>query len=135
MWIVCDIALQHEAGVIARCLIGVDPTGAERMRYAEAVAAQAVPLTDRERRLWRRMLAQPLLFNAVDGALALVRPGSGIRQRSYTMLAVLETTPTYADLFLARARPRPRVALSVAITAAKGILRMLFGLVVVAATR
>jgi hypothetical protein len=130
-----DVDLQHEAGVIARCLIGRDPTDAERMRYAEAVTARAVPLTAREARLWRRTIAHPRLFNPVDAALALRRPTSGIRQRGYIMLAVLEASPAHADLFLARERTRALVALSVLAAVASGALRTLVGLLVIAATR
>jgi hypothetical protein len=127
--------LQFEAGVIARRLIGRDPTDAERVRYAEAMTRRAVPLSARERRLWHQMLLRPRLFNAVDGALALTRPTSGIRQRGYTMLAVLEASPEHTDLFLARARPRAFVALSVVGAGAAGIARALLGLLVIAATR
>ncbi len=130
-----DVALQHEAGVVARCLIGCDATDDERSRYAEAVARRAVPLTEREARLWRRMIVRPWLFNAVDGALALVRPASGIRQRGYVMLAVLEASPQHADLFLARERPRTRVVLSVLRATVVGGLRALLGLLVLAVTR
>jgi hypothetical protein len=130
-----DVSLQFEAGVVARRLIGRDPTDAERVRYADAVTRQAVPLSDRETRLWQRMLARPRLFNAVDGALALVRPTSGIRQRGYTMLAVLEASPEHIDLFLARERARPLVALSLLAAGAVGILRALLGFLVIAATR
>lgn len=130
-----EIALQLEAGVVARCLIGRDPTDAERMRYADAVTRRAIPLSGREARLWRRMLAWPWIFNAVDGALALVRPTSDIRQRGYTMLAVLEASPQHADLFLARRRARALVVLSVLAAAAAGALRALLGLLVIAATR
>lgn len=130
-----EIPLQREAGVIARCLIGRDATDAERRRYAEAVTRHATPLTGREARLWRRMIAHPGLYNAVDGALALTRPGSPIRQRGYTMLAVLETSTEHVDLFIARERPRARVALSLAIAGSAGALRALLGLVVVAVTR
>jgi hypothetical protein len=130
-----DVALQLEAGVVARHLIGRDPADAERIRYADAVTRQALPLTDRERRLWQRMLAHPRLFNAVDGALALVRPTSPIRQRGYIMLAVLEASPEHTDLFLARERRRSLVLLSVFTAAAAGAMRALLGLLVIAATR
>lgn len=130
-----DDALQLEARVLARRLIGREPTPAERARYADAVARRAVPLSDRESRLWRRMLARPRLFNAVDGALALVEPRGGIRQRAQIMLAVLEASPEHVDLFLARARPRPLVVLSVLATGAVAALRAPLGLLVIAVTR
>ncbi len=130
-----DVALQLEAGVIARRLIGRDPTDAERARYAEAVIAHGVPLSEREARLWRRVLAHPRLFDAVDGALALTQPASPIRQRGYTMLAVLEASPQHADLFLARRRARSLVVLSVLAAATAGGLRALLGLLVIATTR
>jgi len=130
-----DVALQREAGVVARRLIGRDATPAERMRYAEAVARRGIPLTAREARLWQRVIAHPRLFNSVDGALALVRPTSGIRQRGYIMLAVLEASPQHVDLFLARERARPLVVLSVIGAAVAGALRVPLGLLVVAVTR
>jgi hypothetical protein len=133
--IVSDLALQLEAGVVARRLIGRDPADAERIRYAEAVSRRALPFSDREQRLWQRILARPLLFNAVDGALALVEPTSPIRQRGYIMLAVLEASPEHTDLFLARERARWLVVISVLGAAIVGGLRALLGLLVIAATR
>jgi hypothetical protein len=130
-----EIPPHLEAGVIARCLIGRDATDAERRRYTEAVARRGIPLTGREARLWSRMIAHPKLYNAVDGALALVRPASAIRQRGYMMLAVLEASTEHVDLFLARERPRWRVGLSLAVATSAGAARTLLGLVVVAATR
>jgi len=132
---VADIPLHLEAGVIARRLIGRDATEAERSRYAEAVERRAIPLSPREARLWRRMLARPPLYDAVDAALALVRPSSPIRQRGYMMLAVLEASPAHTDAFLARERARPLVVLSVLAAAAAGALRALAGLLVLATTR
>ena len=133
--IVPDVALQHEAGVVARRIIGRDPTDAERRRYAEALTRIAVPLSPRETRLWRRMLAHPWLYDAVDGALALVQPASGIRQRGYTMLAVLEASTAHTELFLARPRPRVRVLLSVLAAGGVGALRTSLGLIVIAVSR
>jgi hypothetical protein len=129
------VALQLEADVVARRLIGRDPVDAERTRYADAVARRALPLSAREQRLWQLMLRRPWAFNAVDGALALTRPASPIRQRGYIMLAVLEASPHHTDLFLSRPRPRPRVALSVLAATGAGALRALLGLLVIAATR
>jgi hypothetical protein len=130
-----DVDLRHEADVLARCLIGRDPSDAQRTRYADAVTRRAAPLPAREQRLWRRVVAHPRLYNAVDGALALVRPASPIRERGYIMLAVLEASPEHVDLFLARKRARPLVVLSVLAAAAAGALRVLGGLVVIVASR
>ena len=127
--------LQLEAGVVARCLIGRAPTDAECARYADAVTRRADALHGREARLWCRVVAHPWLYNAVDGALALVQPASPIRQRGYIMLAVLEASTAHTDLFLARTRARPLVVGSVVATAVVGAVRTLLGLVVIAAAR
>lgn len=121
--------------MIARRLIGRDPADAERIRYADAVTRRAVPFSDREERLWQRMLARPRVFNAVDGALALVQPTSPIRQRGYIMLAVLEASPEHTDLFLARERRQSLVLLTVLAAATAGAVRALLGLLVIAVTR
>jgi hypothetical protein len=130
----CD-TLQHEAAVIARCLVGRDATPPQQQRYAAAVSRHGFAFAAREQRLWRRMLAHPRLYSAVDGALALVRPDSGIRQRGYIMLAVLEASPEHADLFLAVRRPAPLVVLTALGTAIAGASRTLLGLLVIAVTR
>lgn len=130
-----EVPLELEAGSVARCLIGREPTVAECARYADAVTRKAAVLHGREARLWRRIVTYPWLYNSVDGALALIRPASPIRQRGYIMLGVLEASPAHTDLFLARARARPLVALSVVATVLAGAVRTLLGLVVIAASR
>jgi hypothetical protein len=127
--------LKLEARTVARCLIGREPTDAERARYADAVCRKASALHGREARLWKRVVAHPWLYSAVDGALSLVRPASPIRHRGYIMLAVLEASTAHTDLFLARPRARPLVVVSVVATALASVVRSLFGLVVIAATR
>lgn len=121
--------------MVARCLIGREPTDGERARYADAVARQTTALHGRDARLWRRIVTYPWLYNAVDGALALIQPASPIRHRTYLMLAVLEASPAHAELFLARARPRPLVVVSVVATAVAGAARTVLGLVVITVTR
>lgn len=98
--------LAAEADRITRRLTGVPATPEERERYAAATARIVAPLDDGSARLWELMMRRPRTFSFIDAGLALLDPTGPVRQRLLVMLAILEASPTHADLFLPQTERR-----------------------------
>ena len=90
--------LETEAATLGCYLVGWPIDGQRGCNCVPSAAAS--PLSPE--RLLRRAIRQPWLLGFIDGALALRRPGSGLRRRLRLMFAILETSPFYCD-----SSPRP----------------------------
>jgi hypothetical protein len=101
-----DVAMadRRSGAVFGRYLLGRAPSERAVDLFARAVA-MLPPLDARDARLAALVCTYRILTGPLDGALALLRPGSGVRRRSYIMLAVLAPT----DRLIAWLRRRPLV--------------------------
>lgn len=72
--------------------------------YIKAIEIKQLSLTDNENGIWLFMMKNKWSIGCIDSALAFFSPHSNIRKRLLVMLAILETMPEYADLFLPRSR-------------------------------
>lgn len=98
-----DAPDDRTAVALARHLIGEPPTAAEIARWRDAIAARGAALErERDRRLWRLIVAAPALAGPVDAGLALTDPHSPVRHRLCLLLAVLEASPVHTRRFLPR---------------------------------
>jgi hypothetical protein len=126
-----DDDLPRHARLVARHLIGEEPTADEAARWARALEVAALPLErERDRRLWALAMRGPGWLGLVDAGLALADPHSPVRQRVCLMLAILEASPAHTRHFLAgRWGPGALLALGARGTAA--VLRAAAGLALV----
>jgi hypothetical protein len=97
--IVSDMQQSSDARVFCRYLIGQDPSEAIVGRYARALAATGFDPAGRDP-LMLFVRRHPSLLGPLDAACALFAPRHELRQRLVLLLALLETTPEHADLFL-----------------------------------
>lgn len=93
-----------EAHIICRYLLGRPATAKVVELYQLALLKHPLSLNTKETALWQKCMRHPILLSLTDAALAVKDPQSGIRKRIFTCLAILETQPEYARLFL----PAPR---------------------------
>lgn len=118
-------AENQTAIVLGRYLIGVAPGDRAIELFVRAVARLPAP-DARDQRLLSLILAHPSLTGIIDAGLALRAPESAVRRRMLIMLAVLESMPEHAPMFLP-ARPSKREHLDAAAHAIRAVLRAAAG--------
>ena len=105
-------ALSQEGAAIARYLVGSAPPAPILERYVQAHTAlfPDVP-SPSDRSLVVFIRRHPWALPYLDGAMGLLRPHGLLRNKILLMLALLETTPEFADLFFPeRASPGSALA-------------------------
>lgn len=96
--------LEREARILGRYLLREEPDSLCVELYAEAMEKRPAACDAQDERLLRLALRQPWTLGLLDGALALRKPNSALRQKLFTMIAILETRPAYAARFLSQER-------------------------------
>ena len=101
------LALEAEARLFARYLVGRPPPAEQVERYRAANAAIFTePVAREDAALVAFARRHPWSVSLLDAASGLLRPGSLLRNKILLMAAILETSPAFADEFLPRdARP------------------------------
>jgi hypothetical protein len=94
----------EEALVFGRYLLQRQPDNCSLALYEQAVAKLSLVLTPEDEQLLQFMLRRPWSIGLIDAGLALLNPHSQVRRKIFVMLAILETQPQYAHLFLPQAR-------------------------------
>lgn len=89
--------IPQEARAIARYILHADPGEKEIALYGQALARLRIPSDDK---LSGLALRHPVLLPYLDSGLAVLEPEHPLRHRIYVMLAILETSPSYARYFL-----------------------------------
>lgn len=123
--------LRQEAAALSRYLAGDGVPASALALYEEGcrrLFAGAARAED-DPGLLAFGVRHPWSLPLLDAACGLLRPRCSLRQRLFLMLAVLETTPQLAGMFLpseAR-RPRVRVAAGVAARGAGALLKAAAG--------
>lgn len=92
--------------IIARHLLGVEPSHALALRYD---AAHRKLLGELPAPQWRRIRRQPWLLPFLDAAAGILDRGALLRKELLLATAILEATPEHAGFFLAE--PESRLAL------------------------
>lgn len=100
-----DAMLLAEGRALGRWIIG-RPVDAEFVeRYASAHAHLLLTTDDPgDRAVLAYAIAHPRLLPPLDAASALVRPQSILHRKALLMTAILEASPTHAEMFLPRTR-------------------------------
>ena len=104
-----DQAALREASFISRYILDRPCNYELKVRYAQAIERLRIELDPEERQLWRIVNRYPSLLRLIDAGLAFLKPHGGIRRKIYTMMAILEASPEYADKFLPQICTRPHL--------------------------
>ncbi|WP_103071108.1 hypothetical protein [Aquimarina sediminis] len=91
-----------EANRITDYLISVPLQEQEQNNYVSAMCQFDFQLTKYEKRLLSNMLKSKWKMACIDGGLAIKDPGNIVRRKIFTMLAILEASPSYTRYFLSR---------------------------------
>ena len=98
-----DAALEAEARIFGRYLVGGTPEPAVVARYCAASRALwPAPPGARDSALLDFVRRRPWSVGPLDAAAALLDPGGLLRGKVLVMSALLEATPAHADDFLPR---------------------------------
>ena len=92
--------LPGEGGCFGRYVLGRVPDPVAIELYERAIQMRPDRPGPDDERLLRLVLKHPAWLGCIDGALALTRPRSALRQRLLVMTAILESRPAHAALFL-----------------------------------
>ena len=93
--------LAHECRVITRYLLGQEPPQDLIQRYIEANSILFTGETSRsDLAVVAFVQRNPWSLPFIDAASALFRPNSLLRNKILVMIAILEATPQFADVFI-----------------------------------
>lgn len=126
--------LEREAKIFGRYLIGEEVNEAVIGLYRDAHHANPFELAEKETRLLKLIYIHPGLTGMVDGGLALQNKDSAIRRKIFFMLAILETFPEYSRHYLFPEPATPNSFLVFFLSGVRGVLRMVFGYLLVKST-
>lgn len=121
-----DFAPEHEAEIFGRYLLGVSPNHTVKNLYIRAIQATSPTITAGDKKLLRFVLKNNWSIGLVDSGLAFLNPGSELRRRLYTLLAVLESDPEYADHFLTKKR-NPIYLIIVLLSGVRAVIKTICG--------
>lgn len=96
---------RREAEILGTYLLGAKPSEQAVSLYLQAMQKLEITISGSDERLLKRMLDNPAMIGLVDSGLALIRPQSVIRRKLLVYLAILESLPEYAHLFLPSSTP------------------------------
>lgn len=92
----------YEAERIGNYLLGIAVSDSEKNTYVDAMKKLNIQFSKYEQALWEKMLKSKSNMACIDAALALKEPNNNTRRKLFTMLAILEASPTYTSYFLSR---------------------------------
>lgn len=128
--------LRAEGAVLGRYLLGQEPRSEAVARYVEGCArVLAEPFAREDVSLVAFACRHPWSLPCLDAACGLLRPQSLLRQKTILMLAILETMPEHASLFLPVPRPRAVVVLRLIAAGAASALKTAAGLAILPVAR
>lgn len=120
---------RHQARIFGQSLIGQVPNESAIDLYVKAMHTP-VAVSPADMRLLTFVQRYPMLVGFIDGGLALVNPQSEVRRRLYTMFAILEATPAYAELFLPQNQSKLYV-IRIIFVGLRASIRGVFGVILV----
>jgi hypothetical protein len=122
--------LGHEAVVFGKYLLRQAPNEKVVELYRRAMSTTIVKPTPEDQKLLDFISKHTWSVGLIDGGLALLNTDSDVRRRIYTMLAITEAMPDYYDYYLPKKRSNWYL-LSVAFVGIRGVLRTVFGAIVI----
>ena len=123
-----DAALEDEARIFGRYLVGGTPEPALVARYCAASRALwPAPPGARDAALLDFVRRRPWSVGPLDAAAALLDPGGLLRSKVLVMSALLEATPSHADDFLPRPVPAPALLWRLAASGTAAVAQAVFG--------
>lgn len=96
---------RREAEIFGAYLLGEQPSEQVITLYEQAMDKLKISVNGKDERLLKWMLDNPDAIGMIDSGLALVKPQSVIRRKLLVYLAILESVPQYAHLFLPSSSP------------------------------
>lgn len=94
--------LELEAKVIGKYLLGELINKKAIDLYVQAIKKLNFSPSAKDNKRIAIALKYPFLIPYIDGGLVIVDCNSVVRKKFFTMLAILESIPTYSDKFLPR---------------------------------
>jgi len=91
---------EKEARLFCRYLIKKTPSDFATILYSKAIEDNSIEVNDTDRKILQFAIDHPWSLRLLDSGAAIAMPQSELRRRLYTMFAILESTPEYADSFL-----------------------------------
>ena len=123
-----DAALEAEARIFGRYLVGSPPEPALVARYCAASRTLwPVAPEPRDAAVLAFVRRRPWSVGPLDAAAALLDPGGLLRSKVLVMSALLEATPAHADAFLPRAVSTPALLWRLASSGAVAVAQAAFG--------
>jgi len=123
-----DTALDSEARILGRYLVGGTPEPAVMARYCAACRALwPAPPGARDAALLDFVRRRPWSVGPLDAAAALLDPGGLLRSKVLVMSALLEATPAHADDFLPRSASAPALLWRLASSGTVAVLQAAVG--------
>lgn len=95
-------ALEKQARIFTRYLVGRDVSSQATQIYRSAMSASKASKADQK--ILDFMIKHPQSIGFIDAGLVFHDSTSEARRRLYIMLAILEASPEYCDLFLPKKR-------------------------------
>jgi hypothetical protein len=120
--------LEQEARTFTHYLVGRAVDAPATQLYKDAMQSSKSDATDT--RLLNFMVAHPASIGFIDAGLVSQNASSEARRRLYVMLAILEASPTYYDLFLAQ-KQSPWYIFVIFYSFSRAVLKAGVGLVLV----
>jgi hypothetical protein len=122
--------LDTEARIFTRYLIGRDVNPRTIKLYKSAMKGRTPNTSDQK--LLSHMVSHPGSIGFIDAGLVFHDASSEARRRLYVLLAILEASPEYYDLFLSKNRS-PLYVLVICFTGIRAIFKAMMGLILIKA--
>ena len=91
-----------EAEQITNYLLSVPVQESERNKYVDAMQKLNIQFSEYENALWKSMMKSKWRMASIDAGLAFKEPNNQARRKLFTMLAILEASPSYTSYFLSK---------------------------------
>ncbi len=122
--------LENEARIFTKYLVNDDVSAHAVKLYVSAMEPSKPNATDKK--LLDFMVSHPHLIGLVDAGLVFHNSTSEARLRLYIMLAILEASPEYCNLFLPKRRG-PFYVIVIAYSGIRAVIKSVLGLLLVKA--
>ena len=120
--------LTTEAKAFGKYLVGEEVNARAVSLYLVAHDQTQFESDAQDLRMLKFMVQHPSLIGVIDAGLAIRKNKSCVRKKLYYMLAILESMPEYAQLFLFEGTPLTN-ALRLFFFGARSVMRMIVGFV------
>ncbi len=120
--------LTTEAKAFGKYLVGEEVNARAVSLYLVAHDQTQFESDAQDLRMLKFMVQHPSLIGVIDAGLAIRKNKSCVRKKLYYMLAILESMPEYAQLFLFEGTLLTN-ALRLFFFGARGVMRMIVGFV------